>query len=243
VAGGGDVTIPYAAGRIVGPDGKQPAGATAQAVYPGPVITGSYTTDGNFSVAVGRLVPRDGAMNGPLGVIPFKPVGVTVVANGFGLGWMDGAEITGGKVSVVRLVEDCVVSGRVLCPDGRPLAGATVRVEEVRAYPVGGAKGVLKGLTAKGKDRPASVSWAGPFPADVGTAESDHDGRFRLTRLGRDRVIRLRIEGTGAVPATISVVTVKHKADDLPLPARDEAGRPTFGPEFEFRLSPPSDVK
>jgi hypothetical protein len=242
-AGAGGLAIPYARGQVLGPDGKPPAGASVHVVYPGPTITGSFTTDGTFSVAVGKLAPRTGAMNGPLGVVPFNPAGVAVVADGLGFGWADGAAFADGREPVVRLVEDQVVSGRVLGPDGRPLAGAAVRVEEVRAYPGVGARAALKELPPTGKDRPAAVTWTGLLPADAGTAVTTRDGRFRLTRLGRDRLVRLRIEGRGTAPAAVSVVTLEPKAGDPPLPARDEADRPLFGSDLEFRLPAPGGPK
>jgi RNA polymerase sigma factor (sigma-70 family) len=231
---GGGPEIPYAFGRVLGPDGKPPTGAVVQSVYGGPdlgpVLTGSFATDGHFSVAVGRLAVRDGGAQ----VLPTIPVGVTALAPGLGFGWVDGGVIAAGKQPIVQLVEDRAVSGRVLGPDGKPVAGATVRVVEVRAYP-GGPEALRTALTSKGTDRPAAVNWTGPLPGDVGKAATNRAGEFRMTGLGRNRIVRLRIEAPGTVPATVSVVTLEP--GEARPPARDEADRPQFGPTFELRLA------
>ena len=236
--GGTGLAIPHARGQILRTDGKPAAAAAVQAVYPGPVLTGSLTSDGWYSVSTGTLIER----NGRIQLEPMNPIGVAATADGLGFGWADGSKIVDGKAPTLQLVEDQLISGRILDPDGKPVAGAKIRVEEVRAFPGSRPKAVLQSLAEKGKARLATVTWTGALaalPGELGRGTTGADGRFRLAGLGRERVVRLKIDAPGAAPGIVSVVTLEREPTDPQLPARDEAGRPLFGPTFEFRLSPP----
>ncbi len=240
-AGPGGIAIPTVRGTIVGPDGGPPTAATVTAVYSDHTVSGLHTTDGRFDLPVGRLTVNG---RGPAAVEPEKLVGVAVAADGFGFGWADAAVAARGG-PVIRLVKDLAIRGRILDAKGRPVEGAKVRVEEVRAYPADNLKGVLSALHAKGR---ASVTpstwvvppeWAGPVPGQPvgGATITGPDGRFRLTRLGGGRVVRLRIAAPGEWPVGVTVLTFAPGAGDPPLPEKDD-GRPVHLAEFEHQLAP-----
>jgi hypothetical protein len=237
--GPGGIEIPTVRGTILGPDGKAPAAATVSAVFSDRTISGIHTFDGQFVVQVGKIIV-DGRGPGMIG--PDRLIGVAVSAEGLGFGWANADAIAGPGV---KLVKDLAIKGRILDADGQPVAGAKVRVKEVRAYLTDELKEILQTLQAKGRDRVAPSiwtvlpEWAGPVPGQsVGEATAtDSDGRFRLTGLGRGRIVRLQIEAKGKKPVDLNVLTFAAHADDPALPQKDEGGRPFYMAEFEHRLA------
>jgi hypothetical protein len=177
---------------------------------------------------------------------PEKLVGVAVAAEGLGFGWADASALAARGGPSVRLVRDLAIRGRILDADGRPVKGARVRVEEVRAYPVDDMKAVLRALRAKGRDRVTPSrwvvppDWAGPVPGQpVGAATvTGPDGRFRLTGLGRGRIVRLQITAPGERPLSVTVLTSEANPDEPAVPATGEDGRPLYLAEFDHRLAP-----
>jgi hypothetical protein len=140
-----------------------------------------------------------------------RPV-VVAVADGLGLDW---AEIGGQGPLRLRLVEDVPLEGRILGPDRRPVAGARVTVREVTSP-----------RRADAQNSGPGKSCRGPLPGQP-PATTDADGRFRLTGLGRDRVVSLGLEGL-AIPPTVFV------AGDGPTQAAAPRGR---GAAFELVIA------
>jgi hypothetical protein len=121
-------------------------------------------------------------------------VQVVAAAKGYGPAWASvGAD---GNDLVLRLAADDVpVRGRVLDLQGRPVAGASVRV----------------GRVTVGGDEHQSLwqpSWAG-MPGEVTTGR---DGRFTLTGVGRDRAVLLHVEGPGIEHKTAAALTAAAPA-------------------------------
>src|SRR5262249_27281188 len=102
----------------------------------------------------------------------------------------------------LRLVEDLPIRGRVLDADGKPVGGAKVRVAGFSAFDdAKGVTDILDGVRtqAYGGDVGIGVSdraWIGPVPGQPREVTTGADGRFRLNGLGRDRQVRLHVEGS-----------------------------------------------
>jgi protocatechuate 3,4-dioxygenase beta subunit len=96
----------------------------------------------------------------------------------------------------LRLARDASITGRVLDQDGRPVAGASVRVARVWAYSGDGLDRYLEEYRkgAYGVGAPAR-GWDGPLPGQAESLTTDTAGRFRLTGLGRDWLVQGHIEG------------------------------------------------
>ncbi|MFO0906879.1 MAG: sigma-70 family RNA polymerase sigma factor [Isosphaeraceae bacterium] len=235
-------------GRVVDPDGKPIANARVYAVPdsdttgPGPVRarTGS---DGRFAFDAPDLTFR------ALDDLPARRQGrVMAAADGFAPGWMVTWGETGGSFRShwdpvqgapleIRLArKGPSIRGRLLRPDGAPLAGARVRVREIRIPRNHNLDAHLQ------RERNASAFTMTDYAAsayhpsslpDVNTqTKTDADGRFTLDGLGADRLVVLGIQGEGVADAAPEVMTRPLPIDaPHPLPTRWPRGS-----DFEYTL-------
>src|SRR5262249_44827669 len=103
---------------------------------------------------------------------------VIAVARGYGCNW---ATISPkDKQVILRLVKDVPIRGRILDQEGKPVAGAKVRVTDVRAYKGEDLKEELEELLKGGMDTRAEKAWAGLLPGQPSSVTTGPDGRFRL---------------------------------------------------------------
>jgi 5-hydroxyisourate hydrolase-like protein (transthyretin family) len=200
-------------GHVLDPDGRPMAGAR---VYLRPLADGQAerqpraTTgaDGRFSLPVARseLPPMPDWFDAR------QRIQVIAEAPGFGPAWSDAGEGTSGSPAVLRLASDDVpIEGTVADLEGRPVAGAKVRPTMVAA-------GIPDGLDAffemyhadplmfphdRRVVRPLPARPPG-WPAEILT---DDQGRFRLTGVGRERIVTMEVEGPSIETRTIQVLT------------------------------------
>src|SRR5262245_22959990 len=129
------------------------------------------------------------------------------VARGYGCDWAKvDADGKAGELTL-RLVKDVPINGRVLDQDGKPVAGAKVRVGLVYAYPGEDLTEYLAALRKKVRGPGPSKGWSGPLPEPATGVTTKEDGRFRLTGLGRERFALLFIEGPAIANGHCSVLT------------------------------------
>jgi RNA polymerase sigma factor (sigma-70 family) len=211
------------AGRVVGPDGKPVAGATLvwrqkpmnarglfhadpAELYP-PPVTGKTDADGRFKLDV--------VIRGRTPFRPFNPWGnLTVQAEGFGPAAAHTGDLFADKWNQniqLRLVKTEVpIEGRLIDLEGKPVAGVTVRPVVVFFNLAGDLGPWLKSATGSGY--PEGGYQVGIHaPADdlklTRPATTDKDGRFKLTGLGDERVVGLRLDGAGIESHYIQVMT------------------------------------
>src|SRR5262249_10067681 len=115
---------------------------------------------------------------------------VVAVAGGYGPDWAEGGEPGRGAELSLKLVEDLPVAGRILDQNRQPVAGAQVLVVGVTGDSEEGVTRFRQGEINSWSPR----SWRGPLPGQPPGVTTDADGRFRLTGLGRDRIVRLALE-------------------------------------------------
>ena len=135
------------------------------------------------------------------------------------------------------------VSGRVVNQDGKPVAGATVKIEYVWSPPEGGLDAWIEQIKRLGKEPYglplASVIGGGP-PPEVTT---DSDGRFKLNAIERDRIAKLKFSGPGietseAYVLTRAVPPIRVKVPDRP----DISNVVYYGATFEHATVPGNAV-
>ncbi len=133
-------------------------------------------------------------------------------AAGFGPAWTDPGEGISGRPVVLRLERDDVpIEGTIADLEGQPVKGAKVR-------PVLLAAGFPNGLDAffeAYRGSPFQTAYnpqlfrvlqtrAPSWPAEILT---DDQGRFRLTGVGRERMVNMEVEGPSIEKLTIHVLT------------------------------------
>jgi RNA polymerase sigma factor (sigma-70 family) len=142
---------------------------------------------------------------------------LVAVAEGHAPDWVGLRKADTRESITLRLVKDVPIAGRVLDLEGRPVAGATVRVLGGWKFPGEDLTPLVKDLQAKPGDRnTVGRAWVkhqqamtrlSVVPGVPGSVTTGADGRFRLARIGRERVVILRIEGPDIAQARLSVLT------------------------------------
>jgi hypothetical protein len=221
-------------GRVVAPDGR-PArdGVRIYVSYTGYRWTGTLS-----DAATGVFhVPCEEAtiVAGRIRTSQSEIVAVAAAADGFGFGWADPDAIAARRELIVQLGADQAVRGWVRDPEGKPVPGARVNVEEVWAYPAGDLARVLQALREGRLAGMKRSVWKGDVPGQLGGTTTGTEGQFHLARLGRDRVVHLRIDGPSIRPSTVTVLTV---APGTHLPDHDEEGRAVYGATFVHQAAP-----
>jgi RNA polymerase sigma factor (sigma-70 family) len=194
-------------GRVLDPEGKPFAGAHLFLLANG--------NRKNADDPPRATADKDGHFRFRARSAGFGPQGKAVLAataKGFGLDWIDvNAKSESAEITLRLVADDVPIEGRVLDLEGNPVAGATVQVralskradgkdlagfvETVQKYLKEGTPEFQLGPldTALGKFQWQRLAPAGlDVPAEVTTGA---DGRYRLTGLGRERVVELAIRG------------------------------------------------
>ncbi len=242
-------------GRVLGPDGKPVAGAKLYLGHYGPRDEVSLTrkaetdADGRFEFSFPKSQLSKAHPDQRIGqtfgawtferfepsfwpadeVNPyFTPVGqVMAVAEGLGCDWARIDPAAGGAELTLRLVKDEPVSGRILDEEGKPVAGAKLRLSSVNGYPDEDPKDALAAFRTSHAFLSGAKRWGGPLPGQTRVMTTGQDGRFRMSGLGGNRFVRLWVEGPGIASGLIHVLT--RAGDDVRGPDKlevpDPAGR------------------
>ena len=139
---------------------------------------------------------------------------MVATAPGFGPGRLVVGHLveTPGEVTVQLVADDLPIEGRVVNLEGRPVAGASIRVSAVF---VASSTANLSKWLDKAREYGTRGPWEGwntgelagllELPGVLGT--TGPDGRFRLNGIGRDRIAILSISGPGIATAEVHVLT------------------------------------
>jgi protocatechuate 3,4-dioxygenase beta subunit len=211
-------------GLVLDPEGKPVAGAKvylagAAPDGPAPSPRAASGPDGRFRFAASRSgLKPDTATRSPLQVM--------AVAEGYGCDW---APIGPGAVELtLRLVKDVPINGRILDPDGRPVAGARLTVRGVSAAAGEDLAGFLA-EARQGYGYAFAKKWLGPLPGRPAVLTTGADGRFRLTSAGRERVVFFRVEGPAIALAGLGPVMTR-----VAETFADPKGRHVYGASFDY---------
>jgi RNA polymerase sigma factor (sigma-70 family) len=184
-------------GRVLDPEGTPVARANVYVGYsprPSPITSSRSATTytpRTSSEADGRFQFTFSRSELDAKVLDSARPAVIAVASGYGPDWAVIGDTAEDVELSLRLVPDLPLRGRILNPEGKPLAGATVRVESVHM-----ASEDDMTRYARGEKGPAVpwVTWIGPFPGQPAVLTTDEDGRFRGAGFGRDRMVWLTVE-------------------------------------------------
>jgi RNA polymerase sigma factor (sigma-70 family) len=212
------------AGRVLGPDGAPVAGAKlyltiAMGYLKEPSPSPEYATtgpDGRFKFTVPKVLFGD------------QWTVVAATAANYGAAWVQVP--TGRKRDdlTLRLVNDNVpITGQIVDLEGKPVPGATLSVLQINAAAVEdlgpwleAAKG-KKGLTLDLEHKFLSRHTIALSPK----ATTDAQGRFRLTGIGRDRLVRAQLDGPTIASQPLCILTRPGKAIEVTY----HEGKPEYG--------------
>jgi RNA polymerase sigma factor (sigma-70 family) len=214
VADDADVPIEVK-GRVLDPTGKPYAGANLYVGYasgggsnlPPPQtalpLRAKSAADGHFQFTFARS-ELDARM------LDNSSPAVIAAASGYGPEWSQIAGPGQAGTLTLKLVEDFSVNGRVLDPKGKPVAGAKIRVLNIISASAEEVTRFLGGVPTYATQK----SWSGAFPERPLEVTADADGRFRLTGLGRDRIVAFDYEHPGPVNPNYAVARLIGSAPD-----------------------------
>jgi protocatechuate 3,4-dioxygenase beta subunit len=242
-------------GRVLDPAGKPFAGAKVCLYHPTApaVVMAVHATsdaEGRFRF---RVCWAD--LERPGGHHAVDQATLIAVAEGFGLG-LPPFDIKTGFVDrdvTLRLAPDDVpLDGRVLDLQGKPVAGATVRVRGIRVPRDGDLKSFVDALQSRkeGADVQngllAGLHNDGPgidLDGLVPPVVTDATGRFRLRGVGRERVADLLIEGPTIESKYVYALTRPGPRIEVPAHRRKDLGQGVimthYGSSFDH-VAPPS---
>jgi len=179
-----------------------------------------------------------------------EDIDVIAVAEGYGPAWNFTHKEDEFSDLTLRLVPDVPIQGRIVDRQGRPIQGATIKMGAIFAYPGGTAEpwvelvqALMSGHTQRCNQLlhlSTQYQFRGTnlnlFPESLTT---DHDGRFRITRVGAERVVhRMEISGTGIGSEHFSVMTRPGPGIEVPKESFLRSVYRTYGPKFEHAVTP-----
>ncbi len=214
-------------GRVLNPEGTPVAGANLYVGYsPRPshfapsrppaayLFRATSAADGRFHFTFARSELDAKLLDAS------RPA-VVAVASGYGPDWAVIGDSAEGVELSLKLVKDLPVNGRILDQNRKPVANAKIRVETVLSAPEEDVTRYLKGDLNSWFPK----VWMGSLPGQPVDLTTDADGRFSISGVGRDRIVRLVLEGPSIHYTVFESVT-------LPSPATPDSGgirRATFG--------------
>jgi RNA polymerase sigma factor (sigma-70 family) len=229
------------AGCVLNPEGSLLAGAKLVLLYtrsraaPAKVMATSGA-DGAFHFAVGP--PFGGGWQ----EYPWdwgERLTVAAAAGGYGFAAARLGRAEAGTATLRLLRDDVPLRGRILNAEGKPVAGVRVSVDGVAQNATGGdlTAWLAAAQAGEGDRVRTSLEWfagasLGLLVAPVTTAA---DGRFEIKGIGRERLVRLRIEGPTIASAQFWAMTRAGSGVHAPA-ARgypDEPGGACHGAVFD----------
>ncbi len=233
-------------GRVLDPDGKPVKGAKVYRVVntnldaehaEPPRLLAESDAEGRFR-AGGPFPTLAGRNNSP-------PLWIAA-APGFGPAVVE--ERARPEELTFRVVKDAAVSGRIVNLEGRPVPGVVVRPigiamnekEDLQGIVAAAESGKLPTLNNDLLPRQIFSSVGVPgLPARVTT---DADGRFRLTGVGRERVVELMLSGPRIESDFLFVMTREGKPFRVPDHPGAELEHRVYPMTFQHVVSPPQPL-
>src|SRR5262245_28747134 len=212
-------------GRVLDPDGKPVKGARLIFLYGSSrkypeKAWGTSAADGRFEFEVANKLLDD-----PWYESNRDQTYVVGGADGYGCAFAKLPPGTAGDVTLRLVKDDVPIQGRILDLEGKPVAGATVRIDDLMYFPKNGHLTTWLEAIKAGKPTPDLTHltglWSPTYAALIPAVTIGADGKFTIKGVGRERLVGLRIDGP-------SIVTRKIKAMTQPretiLPFRDKTG-------------------
>lgn len=214
-----------------------------------------------FNASVSELDPRENLNH-------WRSTPIVAVAEGHALDWALAAnfETSGALVKKLRddpdfkrkdtelsadrtlrlPNDDTPIEGRLISLEGNPVAGARIKVIEVQAFPYESIDAWLKRAQSKVEAKSPGHWWGTEVLALseqvrqlFAEVTTNADGQFRVLGVGRDRIVRLQIEGPTVETHRIKVRTQAGAPVELVQTRPGRKGiTKLYGASFEFPIAP-----
>jgi RNA polymerase sigma factor (sigma-70 family) len=195
-------------GTVTGPDGQPVPGAKVYLIprtnREKPAAETIAAADGSFRLAFDpeRVAGWVGADES------WRDAGLIAVADGFGPAWTRVGDVTQSRWQARLLVDDVPIEGTIRNLEGRPVAGVEVSVSFIRDWDLPEQLDEYLREVKTGKARYLRARyWWGGIPGRVNACKTDAGGRFTITGLGRDRLVTLKVGGSGIAWTGLAVLT------------------------------------
>jgi RNA polymerase sigma factor (sigma-70 family) len=226
------------AGRVLDPEGKPVAGAKL-----------FVCERKGKSAAPQPAADRDGRFRFALATTPASgPHYLFATANGLGLDWVALRPAEAAQELTLRLPTDVPIRGKVVDLEGKPVAGAGVRLVELTTSASGNLDEFVKQWAADKEKTSFSstfrlltekVVWPHEVLRHLSATTTGPDGTFRLTGIGRDRGLMLGVRATGMADQYMRVVT---RPDFPAVPAAKGREVALSGPEPTVVVAPSKPI-
>jgi protocatechuate 3,4-dioxygenase beta subunit len=198
-------------GRVLAPDGRPVAGAKLY-LSPG----GGYHKRPTPAPEVATTGP-DGRFHFTTPKAKFgREFGVVAAtAANFGAGWVNLVPDSKRDDLTIHLVDDAVpITGQIVDLEGKPVPGATLRVLQINAAPGEDLGPWLEAAkNKKGLSLALEQEYLPRFTVALcPEATTDAEGRFRLTGIGRNRLVRAQLHGPTIASWYMHILTRPGKA-------------------------------
>jgi RNA polymerase sigma factor (sigma-70 family) len=238
-------------GQVFGPDGRPVAGAKVyQTLWWGYHYKPFESLESATSGRDGRF-----EFTTPAAKQKGQPAIVSAAALNLGVGWVGlHAQDKRTGLTLKLVADDVPITGQIVDLEGKPVAGATLRLLQVMASPkedLGPWLAAAKDKTAPpaGRDLEIIQKYMPRYTTAPSTVvTTDAAGRFRLTGIGRERVVILRLEGPTVASEYLHVRTRPGEAIKVGLLEADrEYGTPRidttyYGADFRHVAGPTKPV-
>jgi RNA polymerase sigma factor (sigma-70 family) len=229
--------------RVLDPDGKPIHGAK---LFLRGRPLGESDRDGSFHVTLSRSKLDEGSP----GRDTWVWAQLLATAKGYAPDWRELRQRDReGNLTLNLVKDDLPITGRIVDLEGRPVAGATVRINRVNATADEDLSVFLKvwrddplaamfstpslsmpvASPKKGVKRSESPQWRRLWPDQCRKlfppVTTDRDGKFRLSGVGRERLVELIIQGPEIEEAEVRVA-VRQGLDIKALSKRNKARVP-----------------
>ena len=217
-------------GRVLAPDGQPVAGAklymTLAWGYPHePSPSPEYATtgpDGRFQFAV------------PAAKFGDQVIVVAASAPNQGVGWVEIPADGKRDELTIRLADDDVpITGQIIDLEGKPVEGATLRLMQINAAPGEDLGPWLEAVKAKkGLRLELEQRYLKRFTIAVPRqATTDSAGRFRLSGIGRNRLVTAQLDGPTITSQHLHMLTRPGKMIET-----------YYGAEFRHAAAPTKPI-
>ena len=226
-------------GQVLDPDGKPVVGAqmvlSAIEQDLGDRRLGMTGPDGHFEVAIPGTAfsPADAGLEPRAALVAIAP--------GLGPDWWPIDPAKRAEPVILRLRRDDVpIEGRILGRDGRPIAGVGVEVGVIADFPDEQIKKLRETVPKVGEPSfdldPGNVYEPGEGDP-IRPVRTDADGRFRLTGIGRDRMVVLSMSG-GSIEQSQVFVSTSAALVGKPLVIPGAGDEKIEGSRFDLTVAP-----